>query len=430
MRILKIALLALSGLRRTPLRVALTALGVAIASGALVSMVGFALGMQKQVEAPIAMLGLFNNVIVSPKKAEKGTDPPVLDDNALARMQAIPGVTLAYPEIQMRDIKLTYGAKSETAFAMAVPRQVAMFGSAQNMIVAGRLFTEGDRPETILGERLAQDLGFSKIEDIVGKKVTLQAGGLSLTGSETFTFERKELAVTVVGVYRLPQMMPKLVDRAILLPVELMKQIPGVHFSSSLQRMRAGAKVETPGYGQANLRVAHFSDLTPVKKAVEKMGFRAKVLADDLAELRQLFVFLDLLLSAVGTVALVVAALGIVNTLLMAVLERYQEIGIYKTIGASDGDVLVLFLTEAGMIGLLGGAGGLVLGRLVSWGLAVAANSYARSQGLEKPLELFNFPLWLLAATMVFAVVVSVLAGIYPAMRASRVDPIRALRHG
>ena len=144
--------------------------------------------------------------------------------------------------------------------------------------------------------------------------------------------------------------------------------------------------------------------------------------------MRTFFVFMDVLLAAVGTVALVVAGLGIVNTLLMSVLERYQEIGIYKAIGASDGDLVVLFLTEAGIIGVLGGLGGLVLGRAVSWGLEIAVNVYARTQGVTEHLALFAFPIWLLVATVVFAVTVSVLAGVYPAIRAARVDPIQALR--
>ena len=137
---------------------------------------------------------------------------------------------------------------------------------------------------------------------------------------------------------------------------------------------------------------------------------------------------MDVLLASVGTVALVVAGLGIINTLLISVLERYQEIGICKAIGASDGDLVVLFLTEAGIIGLLGGVGGLLLGRVVSWLLEMGVNAYARSQGLTAHLDLFAFPLWLLAATVLFAVVISVLAGVYPALRAARVDPIQALR--
>ena len=128
--------------------------------------------------------------------------------------------------------------------------------------------------------------------------------------------------------------------------------------------------------------------------------------------------------------ALIVAALGIVNTLLMSVLERYQEIGVCKAVGASEGDLVVLFLAEASMIGLWGGLGGLLLGRR---GLLRPGSRRQRLRprsGATAPLEVFAFPPWLLAGTVLFAVAVSVVAGVYPALRAARVDPIEALRRG
>jgi putative ABC transport system permease protein len=127
-------------------------------------------------------------------------------------------------------------------------------------------------------------------------------------------------------------------------------------------------------------------------------------------------------------VALVVAALGIINTLLMAVLERYREIGTYKALGASNGDIRLLFLTEAGLVGLLGGLGGLLLGWVVSMVLGLVVNEYARQQGVHQAVVAFAFPWYLLGGAVLFAVVISVLAGVYPASRAARVDPIRALR--
>jgi ABC-type antimicrobial peptide transport system permease subunit len=112
----------------------------------------------------------------------------------------------------------------------------------------------------------------------------------------------------------------------------------------------------------------------------------------------------------------------------MSVLERYQEIGIYKAIGASDHDIRVLFLTEAALVGLLGGLGGLVLARLVSWLIQWGVDQYAVRQGVPGPFDLFYFPWWLLSGAVLFATAVSIVSGLYPASRAARVDPIRALR--
>ena len=131
------------------------------------------------------------------------------------------------------------------------------------------------------------------------------------------------------------------------------------------------------------MRVERPTDLVKVEKRLKEMGLGARTSIERLEEMRKFFVFLDVLLAAVGTVALVVAALGIINTLLMAVLERYQEIGTYKAIGAADGDIVVLFLTEAILLGLAGGRPG---GSAARFRRSSAVNIYARGQGVEEAI--------------------------------------------
>jgi len=133
-------------------------------------------------------------------------------------------------------------------------------------------------------------------------------------------------------------------------------------------------------------------------------------------------------LAVLGGISLLVAAMMIVNTLVMAVLERTREIGLLKSLGATDRVVSRLFLTEAGAIGLLGGIGGLILGSVVAHVTNFIANiQIYRESGVR--VDLVSFPIWLLAGAIGFAILVSVVAGVYPARRASRVDPVVALRH-
>jgi len=223
MRTLWIVRLALGGLRRTPLRVALTSLGVAIASGALVSMVAFALGIQKQAETPFKKLGLLNHIEVTPKQgADAG---PILDETALDEMRAIAGVTLAYPDFRTGDIKIVAGEKSESGVAIGLPREAALLGFMQEILVAGDFFSVDDAPEAILGERLSRDLGFASPEEAVGSSLTIEASGLSPEEAATFKFERKQFKATVVGVHSMPGMGPRMASHSVLLPVELMKEI-------------------------------------------------------------------------------------------------------------------------------------------------------------------------------------------------------------
>jgi len=427
-RALKIAGLAINGLRRSPLRVILTTLGVTFATGALVTMIALALGVQRQVETPFRALSLLNNIQVKPKEPSGIPKPPPLNDEALARLEKLPGVAVAYPDAHVKGIKIRYRNKESTAIGLALPREAALLGVADELLVAGRLFEEGDQPEAILGVQLAESLGFGTPQDALGAKITVEAAGLMPEGSSEFSFRRKLLTVTIVGIYRAPPLMPGSAQQGIFLPVELMKEIPGMYLEAALNQLKAGGNPAAAGYASVTVRVRDPAYLDGVEKEIRAMGYHTQAILSKLQDMRRFFLAIQLLLTVVGSIALSIAALGIVNTLLMAVLERYQEIGLCKAIGASDGDLFVLFLTEAGIIGFLGGLTGIALGWLMSCGMEAVASFYAHRQGIAGRLDLFAFPIWLLAVSIAFSVIVSVVAGIYPALRAARVDPIRALR--
>jgi putative ABC transport system permease protein len=135
-------------------------------------------------------------------------------------------------------------------------------------------------------------------------------------------------------------------------------------------------------------------------------------------------------MTCVAAVALLVAALGIANTMLMSVLERTREIGIMKAVGAGNGHLLCVFLLEGALIGLCGGA----LGLLFAWGASFPGDAWVRSmvtRDLKIDLQesLFAFPPWLLLTVLLFAVAVTTAAAVYPARRAALVHPVAALRH-
>jgi putative ABC transport system permease protein len=429
MRAVRIALLALNGLRRSPLRVTLTTLGVTFATGALVTMVGLAVGVQRQVETPFRALALLNNIQVKPEDRKSVTNSPPLNDSTLARFEELPGVSVAYPDAHVKGIKITYHEKTiPAAIGLAMPREAALVDIAEEIIVAGRFFDESDQPEAILGIELIEKLGFKTPQDAIGAQVALEASGLASDGGKEFSLHRKVLTVTIVGVYRAPPLMTGTAQQGIFLPVELMKEIPGMYLESAVNVLKAGGSASASGYASVTVRVRDPALLDDVEKQIQRMGYHTQTILSKLQNMRKFFLAIQLLLTAVGTIALVIAALGIVNTLLMAVLERYQEIGLCKAIGASDGDLFVLFLTEAGIIGCAGGLTGIALGWLMSWGMETLATAYAHRHGISGHLDLFAFPAWLLAAAIGFAALISVVAGIYPALRAARVDPIRALR--
>src|SRR5205085_39484 len=137
---------------------------------------------------------------------------------------------------------------------------------------------------------------------------------------------------------------------------------------------------------------------------------------------------LDVFLGIFGSLALAVASLGIVNTLVMAILERRREIGIMKALGASDNDVRSLFFAEAGAMGMLGGAFGVLLG----WGIGRLINAGTNAWLLRQQIpseDIWSVPLWLVLGAIGFSIFVSLFSGLYPAGRAARLDPVQALRY-
>jgi putative ABC transport system permease protein len=144
--------------------------------------------------------------------------------------------------------------------------------------------------------------------------------------------------------------------------------------------------------------------------------------------MRQFFSVLDAFLAIFGSLALAVASIGIVNTLVMAILERRREIGIMKALGASDADVRGLFFAEAGAMGLVGGAAGVTLGWLIGRAINFGTNIYLKRQNFPMA-QIWSVPLWLVLGAIGFSIVVSLVSGLYPASRAARLDPVQALRY-
>lgn len=432
MRLWELVKIALDGVRRTPLRVALTALGVAIATGALVSMVGFAQGVQSQAEKPFREFDVFTRISVHPEKGGddgKAAGPP-LDDAALERIRALPRVVLVHAPMFVPVIELVRGDRVVKTLVEGKPRELGRVEFYRRILKAGALFAPEPAKQLVIGPGIAERLGFGSPKEAVGETVSVKVSGLVPSAPMGFRFETATLEVTVAGVVDPPEWAPgrSFGDRLAWLPIDIARTLPGARFDDVLDAMRRGAETTSAGYGSLDVRVERGADAPGVETAIRAMGYRTSTMATQMESMRTYFVVMDVLLAAIGTVALVVAGLGIVNTLLMAVLERRREIGAYKAVGASDGDVRLLFLCEAGLVGLIGGAGGLALGRFVSWGIGLGVNAYARGKGVESEISIFFFPWWLLVGGMLFAIAASVISGVYPASRAAKVDPILALR--
>ena len=186
---------------------------------------------------------------------------------------------------------------------------------------------------------------------------------------------------------------------------------------------------ETEGYAMAVVRVTDPDVLPDVQRRLNELGFSSFSIVDQLKELRTVFLILNSALGLLGGISLLVASFGIANTMIMSILERTREIGIMKAIGAEDREIKLIFFVEAGLIGLMGG----VAGALAAWAIDAVANRLAYKFVLQPRgvsyVDFFALPPYLWLGAILFAVAVAILAALYPAARAARIDPVKALRH-
>jgi putative ABC transport system permease protein len=184
------------------------------------------------------------------------------------------------------------------------------------------------------------------------------------------------------------------------------------------------------GFNQARVRVDSEEHVQEVQKRVTALGLEAYSLVEVVDQVRFNVLLISFATAFLAVVALVVAGLGITNTMLMSVLERTHEIGVMKAVGARDRHVQWLFLAEGALVGLTGGCVGLALSWLASFPADRVARSLAEKQVHTRLTEsLFVFPPWLAVGVPLFVGMLTMLAAYYPARRASRVNPITALRH-
>jgi putative ABC transport system permease protein len=256
--------------------------------------------------------------------------------------------------------------------------------------------------------------------------ITAALGDQSLAGA-AYSVVSRELKLKIVGVADLdPESMRGPARARVFLPLKLAESLHVMQPTDLREISRAAS--DQPVYSSVSVRVKNPTEVQPVEDAIKKMGFNTFSILDASQSITLFFRVLDLFLLIFGSLALAVASIGIVNTLVMAILERRREIGIMKAIGASDGDVKKLFFAEAGAMGIVGGIVGVALGWAIGQVINLGTNIYLRYQSLP-PDHFWSVPWWLVVAAIVFAFLVSLAAGLYPAARAARLDPVQALRY-
>jgi len=187
--------------------------------------------------------------------------------------------------------------------------------------------------------------------------------------------------------------------------------------------------LQTDGYDMLVVRAMDQLSVPTVVEVAESMGLEAQSLGTILELANRVLAIMQALLGSVGGLALLVATLGVANTMMMAIYERTREIGVLKALGATNREVRRMFTADAVLLGVIGGIVGVILGtllgRLVDW----IGHLYLESEGVIGIGQMSIVPPWLAIGALIFAGFIGVLGGLYPAARAARLDPVVALKH-
>ncbi|OGD64220.1 hypothetical protein A2215_04185 [Candidatus Berkelbacteria bacterium RIFOXYA2_FULL_43_10] len=181
-------------------------------------------------------------------------------------------------------------------------------------------------------------------------------------------------------------------------------------------------------YSQAKAILRNQNQVDSVRKQIENLGFKTQYVGETVAQVEKVFSFFKLILGSFGLIALLVASLGMFNTLTISLLERMKEVALLKILGMKKRDISIIFLTESIIFGIFGGFIGIIIGFGLGGIISSIFNAYALRAGGNR-IELFYAPLWFIIVMVAFSVGVGLLTGLYPSRRASRVAPLDVIRY-
>ena len=414
---------ALANVGRRKLRSTLASLGVVVGTLTIVIMVSLASGVRQQINRQFASIGL-DRLTVSPYGSGRiNFGPPgfgpggfmarkkIITAQDVSRWKESPGVAQIIPEVNLpgsvglelnwngtnQSVRMSGGEPMRPNFFQELPEPVA--GSLELPDSGGIVLSQGT----------AQDFGIAtnNFARVIGQNVETI---LRTSRGETQSFS---LRVTGISQERYRNIQVSIADRIAM---------KNWWFNTT-------NTIATEGYDFVTIRATDVLHATDLTTQLRHDGFQVQSLEIVVQVANRIVTAITVMFTLIGSIALFVATIGIANTMVMAIYERTREIGILKAMGASRGEIRQMFMLEAGFIGLIGGVIGLLLGWLAGLGLNQVIPIYLRYRELPVRGNFFVVTPILALGVILFATFIGLVAGLLPAQRAAKLDPLQALRH-
>lgn len=463
MKFLDLLRISSSSLFKRKVRTILTVLGVVIGTASIVVMISLGLGLNRSQMKMIEENGGLTTITVFPTDggnnfygggmmmtatadvgADKETEKKRLDDKAVELIKALEHVNIVSPQLEFYTIAKTGMYEGNVN---VVGLSVEALESMQIPLAQGTLPIEGDPVlKLVYGNQVLRDFRNAKTQEgfwatgvmpeidfmndpvfyIFDTDAYYQSQNPQQDGPKVAP--PKKLLVEGAGIvagtmedwgthaYRVYCDIEALKPQ--LKKIFRNRVIPGQPTTSS------GKPYKEIYYNSLYVSVDDMNNMKIVQEAITNLGYQANSNMEWIESQQKQFASIQAVLGGIGAVSLLVAAIGITNTMMMSIYERTKEIGIMKVLGCDLRNIQVLFLMEAAYIGLLGGAVGLLL----SYGLSAVINKVtAATMAMEGGISFI--PPWLSLVAVVFAVLVGMVAGFFPSMRAMKLSPLAAIRN-
>lgn len=441
MRISDILTVCLRNLSRRKVRTALTVIGVVIGACAIILMISLGIGVKQSMENMMAQWG--DLTIISVYNYSKGGKTK-LDDNMVSKIQQMDGVDIATPFYRVTDPGLQLKTRNGRYVAGlqivgVYPEALEKLGFA---LTEGSYLPKGDKNYNLLvGGNVAYAFLDSKRKDggyidrnqldangnpkapyvkITKDKLTLFALPAK-TGGKSF-----EVTPRIVGVLKEDFSKGYETSEGVFMDINVLKSL----IAQYNKQNNIPAKNQKTAYEEVRVKCTDAKLVAGIQQSIKELGFECSSMQDTRDMINKQISQAQAMLGGLAAISLLVAAIGIANTMVMSIYERTKEIGVMKVIGARIHDIRTMFLTESAMIGLFGGTAGVALSFTVSAVLnSVGGGLLASAEMGAAGAKLSIIPWWLVAMAMMFSMLIGVIFGFIPANRAVKISALEAIRH-
>ncbi len=414
--------MAFYNLWRRKLRTTLTILAVVIGATLIALMVSLGSGLQGFIVEQFGLMVPQDALTVSTSEStyfmggspheipstETQIAPPFTEEdvNAILAIEGVERVDYAI-SVTALYVSPKDSGKSYSVYASTAPD----YEVTMRELVAGTYFNEDASGKCLISYDYLEAFGWSDAEAALGKELFITVGK-----QDPYNQEKRGYSFIVTGVIQKTMNVTEII-------IPMGDAMEMARYYQDNPKLYTG---EQPGF-TLQVKVAGEDVVERVAQEIEDLGFSTITPGEILDEINNVFGIIQIGLSAFGIIALVVASIGIVNTLMMAIYERTREIGVMKAVGATKGTIRLLFTMEGAALGFIGGVVGVALGFIAGQMLNIIGSQTFLSD--FPTFKISVFPFWLIIGVIGLTTVISLLAGLYPANRAARLDPVEALRY-